>query len=207
MTSKNFIDIGVSVVDCDYRGVKVLLLNFGSDNFLIKKGNRIAQPIVEKVKSPKVVEMNTLEDTSKRFNGFGSTSIESPRKMDQEKVLTIRDCCLLLKDFHTLVGKMETPMMKKQVSKLLSASVELFEKPQKSSPRGGLFDHEVKLAKRAKAVSLQFYRHPPEGYLEIQKQIAHLLDKGLIEKSTSSYWAPVVFVNKKNSSRRIAPEE
>jgi dUTP pyrophosphatase len=40
---KNFIDVGAGVIDSDYRGeVKVLLFNFGTVDFSIMPGDRIA---------------------------------------------------------------------------------------------------------------------------------------------------------------------
>lgn len=43
LASKNFIDVGAGVIDYDYTGpLKVLLFNFSSDKFVVKKGDRIA---------------------------------------------------------------------------------------------------------------------------------------------------------------------
>lgn len=40
---KNFLDVGAGVVDADYRGeVKVLLFNFGNEDFQVNVGDRIA---------------------------------------------------------------------------------------------------------------------------------------------------------------------
>lgn len=49
LACKNFIDVGAGVVDADYRGeVKVLLFNFGDQEFQVNFGDRIAQCIIEK---------------------------------------------------------------------------------------------------------------------------------------------------------------
>jgi len=46
---KHFIDVGAGVVDADYRGeVRVLLFNFGEEEFKVSQGDRIAQLIIEK---------------------------------------------------------------------------------------------------------------------------------------------------------------
>jgi dUTP pyrophosphatase len=43
LACKNFIDVGAGVVDADYRGeVKVLLFNFGDQEFKVNVGDRIA---------------------------------------------------------------------------------------------------------------------------------------------------------------------
>lgn len=50
LASKHSIDTGAGVIDADYRGpVKVLLFNFGENEFAIEAGDRIAQLIVERV--------------------------------------------------------------------------------------------------------------------------------------------------------------
>ena len=50
---KKFIDIGAGVIDADYRGeVGVVLFNFGSEDFVVNMGDRIAQLIFERIKAP-----------------------------------------------------------------------------------------------------------------------------------------------------------
>jgi dUTP pyrophosphatase len=40
---KNFIDVGAGVIDEDYRGeIGVVLFNHSQEDFLVKKGDRIA---------------------------------------------------------------------------------------------------------------------------------------------------------------------
>jgi dUTP pyrophosphatase len=61
-------------VDADYRGeVGVILINHGTEPFVIRRGERIAQLVVAPVQrarlSPKVVLAETTRDTG----GFGST--------------------------------------------------------------------------------------------------------------------------------------
>ena len=47
---KNGIDVGAGVVDFDYRGnVGVILFNFSDIDFEVKRGDRIAQLIVERI--------------------------------------------------------------------------------------------------------------------------------------------------------------
>jgi dUTP pyrophosphatase len=61
-------------IDADYRGeVKVILINLGSDTFLIQRGDRIAQAIIAPVTHVAIVEAEALEDTGRGQGGFGST--------------------------------------------------------------------------------------------------------------------------------------
>jgi dUTP pyrophosphatase len=61
-------------VDADYRGeVKVLLVNLGSAQFLIQRGDRIAQAVVAPVSQVEIVEVEALNETERGAGGFGST--------------------------------------------------------------------------------------------------------------------------------------
>ncbi|XP_021081954.2 deoxyuridine 5'-triphosphate nucleotidohydrolase, mitochondrial [Mesocricetus auratus] len=71
---KHFIDVGAGVIDEDYRGnVGVVLFNFGKEKFEVKKGDRIAQLICERIFYPDLEEVKTLDDTERGSGGFGST--------------------------------------------------------------------------------------------------------------------------------------
>jgi len=61
-------------IDADYRGeVKVLLINLGSERFLIGRGDRIAQTVIAPVTRVKIVDADELSDTGRGEGGFGST--------------------------------------------------------------------------------------------------------------------------------------
>ncbi|KAK3884412.1 hypothetical protein Pcinc_011315 [Petrolisthes cinctipes] len=75
---KNHIDVGAGVIDQDYRGnVGVVLFNHAKTNFLINKGDRVAQLICEKITYPELEEVEDLEDTERGKGGFGSTGVSS----------------------------------------------------------------------------------------------------------------------------------
>ncbi|XP_058284011.1 deoxyuridine 5'-triphosphate nucleotidohydrolase, mitochondrial isoform X7 [Hylobates moloch] len=64
LAAKHFIDVGAGVIDEDYRGnVGVVLFNFGKEKFEVKKGDRIAQLICERIFYPEIeeVQKNQLE--------------------------------------------------------------------------------------------------------------------------------------------------
>lgn len=70
-------DVGAGVVDSDYRGnVQVLLFNLDFMNkkdFSVKKGDRIAQLVIEKIHHLPLEEHPTLDNTERGAGGFGST--------------------------------------------------------------------------------------------------------------------------------------
>lgn len=75
---KHGINIGAGVIDSDYRGtIQVLLFNFGKEDFLIRKGDQIAQLIIEKILLPTVLDVNDLEETTREVEGFGSMGINA----------------------------------------------------------------------------------------------------------------------------------
>tara|TARA_R110000824_G_scaffold95178_18_gene229040 strand:- start:87 stop:533 length:447 start_codon:yes stop_codon:yes gene_type:complete len=63
-------------IDSDYRGeLKVILINHGEDDFVIQRGDRIAQIVVAPVQRGNLVETDNLDDTTRGSGGFGSTGI------------------------------------------------------------------------------------------------------------------------------------
>ena len=61
-------------IDSDYRGeVKVILINLGSEDFVINNGDRIAQLVVSPVTIGNFVKADFLEDSERGDGGFGST--------------------------------------------------------------------------------------------------------------------------------------
>ena len=61
-------------IDSDYRGeVKVILINLGAEDFIIRRGDRIAQMVVAPVTQAAWSEAAELDETQRGAGGFGST--------------------------------------------------------------------------------------------------------------------------------------
>lgn len=61
-------------VDAGYRGeVKVILINHGEAPFPIKRGDRIAQMVIQKLPEINLVKVDELSDSDRGAAGFGST--------------------------------------------------------------------------------------------------------------------------------------
>jgi dUTP pyrophosphatase len=76
---KKHIDVGAGVIDGDYRGnVGVVLFNHGKEDLCVKRGDRVAQLVLECIKTPPVVKVASLEDTDRGAGGFGSTGVSQP---------------------------------------------------------------------------------------------------------------------------------
>lgn len=61
-------------IDSDYRGeLKVILINHGSEPFVIARGDRVAQLVLAPVTQARWVEVAELDATDRGAGGFGST--------------------------------------------------------------------------------------------------------------------------------------
>ncbi len=75
---------GISIVnspgtlDSGYRGeLGVILINHGHGNFEVKKGDRIAQVVLNKVEIAEFEEADELGESERGVGGFGSTGVRS----------------------------------------------------------------------------------------------------------------------------------
>ena len=65
-------------IDADYRGpVNVILANFGTEPFVVRRGDRIAQIIVAPVSHAAFAIVENLNETQRQAGGFGSTGASS----------------------------------------------------------------------------------------------------------------------------------
>ncbi|HEX9656343.1 MAG TPA: dUTP diphosphatase [Bacteroidota bacterium] len=61
-------------VDSDYRGeVKVILTNFGTQDFVLQRGERIAQMVIARYDRVEWEELDVLDETVRGVGGFGHT--------------------------------------------------------------------------------------------------------------------------------------
>jgi dUTP pyrophosphatase len=64
------------LIDCHYRGeVKVILVNLGGEPFQVRKGDRIAQMVIQRVETARVFVVEELDETARGEGGFGSTGL------------------------------------------------------------------------------------------------------------------------------------
>jgi dUTP pyrophosphatase len=61
-------------IDCDYRGeIKVPLINHGDEDFVITRGDRIAQMVIAPAPQVMLEEVSMLDETPRGSGGFGSS--------------------------------------------------------------------------------------------------------------------------------------
>lgn len=62
------------VIDCGYTGsIRVKLYNHGFEAVRIQKGQKISQLVILPVATPEIELVDSLEDTERGSNGFGSS--------------------------------------------------------------------------------------------------------------------------------------
>ena len=61
-------------IDADYRGeIKVILINHGQEDFIVERGQRIAQLVIAPVTQATLTSVQSLDTTGRGIGGFGST--------------------------------------------------------------------------------------------------------------------------------------
>ena len=65
-------------IDADYRGpVNIIMANFGTEPFRVRRGDRIAQMIIAPVSRASFEIVESLSETQRHDGGFGSTGVSS----------------------------------------------------------------------------------------------------------------------------------
>ncbi|MDD2430369.1 MAG: dUTP diphosphatase [Firmicutes bacterium] len=63
-------------IDADYRGeISLIVINFGKEDFIIEKGMRLAQMVINRYETASFIEVDSLPDSQRGSGGFGSTGI------------------------------------------------------------------------------------------------------------------------------------
>jgi dUTP pyrophosphatase len=63
-------------IDSDYRGeIKVGLINLGDKKYTIRRGERIAQMVIQQVCRARIQVVAVLDETERKDGGFGSTGL------------------------------------------------------------------------------------------------------------------------------------
>lgn len=74
LAAKHGLDVGAGVIDRDYFGtLKVIIFNHDMKDYSVKKGDRIAQLILERAEMLEIKEVDELDKSDRGSGGFGST--------------------------------------------------------------------------------------------------------------------------------------
>ena len=62
------------VIDSDYRGLlNLIVINLGKEDFVVKRGYRLAQMVIREVTRAEFEEVEELTETERAHGGFGHT--------------------------------------------------------------------------------------------------------------------------------------
>jgi dUTP pyrophosphatase len=63
-------------IDADYRGeIKIALINLGEKRYTIRRGDRIAQLVIQQIHQARLEVVEVLDDTERNEGGFGHTGV------------------------------------------------------------------------------------------------------------------------------------
>lgn len=63
-------------IDSDYRGLlSIILTNLGKEDFIIRRGDRIAQMVFKKVTQAQLFVVDEIDETVRSTGGFGHTGV------------------------------------------------------------------------------------------------------------------------------------
>lgn len=80
---------------------------------------------------------------------------------------------------------------------------DIFEDPELLPPLRGVFDHRIPLLPNASPVNIRPYRYPLKQRDVIEQLIQEMLERGIIQNSSSPFASPVVLVGKKDGTWRL----
>lgn len=73
LAAKHGADVLAGVIDPSYRGEIRIILIVHTNPLTIRHGDRVAQLVLERVETPVVEEVQSLDETARGAGGFGST--------------------------------------------------------------------------------------------------------------------------------------
>lgn len=187
---KHSIDVGAGVIDTDYRGtIQVLLFNFGKEDFLIRKGDCIAQLIIEKIALPVIRDVDDLEETTRGEEGFGFTGINAMNLANPSTRIAQKH---IQKDDRTIFEILPKWLHDKHEAFL----------PRRANrfPPSRPFDHKIVPKEGYIPKVAHPYALPIRDREALDQFIKENLALGFIKKSNSDQASPVFFVPKKDGT-------
>ncbi|KAL4558063.1 hypothetical protein LXL04_036259 [Taraxacum kok-saghyz] len=95
-----------------------------------------------------------------------------------------------------------TPIQSQQLTALLDTFPLLFHQPQ-GLPPARTIEHKITLLDGHGPICVRPYRYPHAHKDEIQRQVAEMLQSGIIRVSQSAFSSPVILVKKKDATWRL----
>jgi hypothetical protein len=102
------------------------------------------------------------------------------------------------------ISEISTPTneVPSEVTQVVQQYKHLFQDP-KELPLSRTEDHQIPLIPGAQLVNIRPYKYTPQQKTEIEKHIAEMLQKGIIQHNSSPFASPVLLVKKKDGTWRF----
>ncbi|XP_027062727.1 uncharacterized protein [Coffea arabica] len=113
-----------------------------------------------------------------------------------------RQMCMAISSQQDKDREGESEPTPQEVETLLQDYKDVFQTPS-SLPPSRSVDHEIPLKQEAQPFKLKPYRYPHCHKEEIEKQVAEMLQKGIVKHSNSPFASPVLLVKKKEGTWRF----
>lgn len=98
-------------------------------------------------------------------------------------------------------ASIDTSQLHPAIAKIVVSFAQVFA-PVNGLPPQRTCDHSIPLQPGAQPIFIRPYRYPPALKDKIEKQVQDMLDKGLIQPSSSPFSSPMILVKKKDGSWR-----
>ena len=223
------ITTGAGVIDADYRGVVfILLFNHSDQDLKVKKGDRVAQLILEKIATPEIEQVDSLDETIRGNQGFGSTDKPPEKEQDiliamvgkteegdevwmatTEELLEEDEIWINTKisnsiEFHLLHdAKKDDFLLTEQIPEEYHEYIRVFDEVEANRfPESRIWDHRIELKEGSQPKSFKAYNLTPEEQRELDTFLKENLEKGYIRPSKSLMATPFFFVKKKDGKLR-----
>ncbi|NQV91732.1 dUTP diphosphatase [Candidatus Woesearchaeota archaeon] len=76
IATKHGLKTMAGVIDAGYRGeIKILIHNLSNEKYVIEKGNKVAQMLIQPVEQREIIIVSELDSSDRGEGGFGSTGL------------------------------------------------------------------------------------------------------------------------------------
>jgi hypothetical protein len=103
---------------------------------------------------------------------------------------------------QTAPDKSKGQKVPSEVQSVVQQYQHLFKEPE-DLPPSREDDHHIPLVPGAQPINIRPYRYSPQQKIEIEKKIADMLKRGVIQQSSSPFASPVLLVKKKDDTWRF----
>ena len=183
-------------VKCPTRKGEVFVrcLNLGSQPLELKPGSTIGT--YTSIEKGDIQEQQDLLETAE-----ADIRIRGVNKLQQQGDPQIASHLEAL--YHEAANNCRQPGQKQVLGRLLEKYKDVFSRNDGDVGRTTLVEHSIPTEPGARPVRLPPHRLGPQKEMEADKQVAELLEKGLIAPASGAWSSPVVLVRKKDNKWRF----